>query len=75
MSRKCVPAAVHRYLYGFHEWMAEQQGAARQRYDQARAQAVTLEQLFTPALPMLAKKNPPPPAQPAPPQAANPVLL
>ena len=82
MPPRPVPAAVRREIDGVREWLAEQQEAARQRDDQARAQTATLEQLLTrlnemanpppPAQPVPAAQNPPPPAQPAP-QAANPV--
>ena len=69
MPPRHVPAAVRREIDGVREWLAEQQEAARQRDDQARAQTATLEQLLTRLNEVV---NPPPSAQPTP-QASNPV--
>ena len=67
MPPRQVPATVHIEIDGVREWLAEQQEAARQHNDQARAQMATLKQLLARLNEMA---NPPPSAQPAL-QAAN----
>ena len=80
MPPRRVPAVVHREINKVHEWLAEQQEAARHHDDQARALTTTLEQLLAylneienppPPVPVRTVHNPPP-AQPAS-QPANPV--